>query len=415
MIVDEMHEEHPELLKDQYWEEVVPKDLPYTVASEHFRKEEPKGSAEHYKIKEADALYANINPMTKRNMNEDNYADYESVDTPMVERRKNWFSRQLTRMGSMRSSSQYSSTGGLFNRNRQNSVYSSPEAAGQLPNPNGGTSSSSHPKMTFYDKFVRKSGRAMRLQKQSSKLSLNGAVMANAPNRSNRPRIPTPDVVTKEMTDRVIFGNSNPVMSAAGHSPVASGVALMTQQLANTPSMYHHPTAISTADVPVTFLLSPIKELDTGSLNNTLHPNSPTTLQLAQALQASGIQVTGSPSLSRIITVNSADQCDTSVVNSHNQLPVLSMIMPTTSSSYAPADTSVVHETSTSSGSIPSRRRRFEITRKGSLNKTKSLDSTPGAAAGSTPGTSTEMTEKRKSDGDQPSGGSDGKTGEVYV
>lgn len=30
MIVDEMHEEHPELLKDQYWEEVVPKDLPYT-------------------------------------------------------------------------------------------------------------------------------------------------------------------------------------------------------------------------------------------------------------------------------------------------------------------------------------------------------------------------------------------------
>lgn len=415
MIVDEMHEEHPELLKDQYWEEVVPKDLPYTVASEHFRKEEPKGSAENYKIKEADALYANINPMTKRNMNEDNYADYESVDTPMVERRKNWFSRQLTRMGSMRSSSQYSSTGGLFNRNRQNSVYSSPEAAGQLPNPNGGTSSSSHPKMTFYDKFVRgKSGRALRLQKQSSKLSLNGAVMANAPNRSNRPRIPTPDVVTKEMNDRVIFGHSNPVMSAAGHSPVASGVALMTQQLANTPSMYHHPTAISTADVPVTFLLSPIKELDTGSLNNTLHPNSPTTLQLAQALQASGIQVTGSPSLSRIITVNSADQCDTSVVNSHNQLPLLSMIIPTTSSSYAPADTSVVHEASPPSGSIPSRRRRFEITRKESLNKTKSLDS---STPGSTKGPSTEMAEKRKSDGDQPSGGggADGKTGEVYV
>lgn len=169
MIVDEMHEEHPELLKDQYWEEVVPKDLPYTVASEHFRKEEPKGSAEHYKIKEADAVYANINPMTKRSMNEDNYADYESVDTPMVERRKNWFSRQLTRMGSMRSSSQYSSTGGLFNRHRQNSVYSSPEA--QLPNPNGPALQSSHqPKMSFYDKFVgrSKSGRAIRqLQKQS--------------------------------------------------------------------------------------------------------------------------------------------------------------------------------------------------------------------------------------------------------
>lgn len=170
MIVDEMHEEHPELLKDQYWEEVVPKDLPYTVASEHFRKEEPKGSAEHYKIKEADAVYANINPMTKRSTNEDNYADYESVDTPMVERRKNWFSRQLTRMGSMRSSSQYSSTG-LFNRHRQNSVYSSPEAAGQLPSPNGG-GPSGQPKMSFYDKFVgRKSGRAMRqLHKQSESI-----------------------------------------------------------------------------------------------------------------------------------------------------------------------------------------------------------------------------------------------------
>lgn len=167
MIVDEMHEEHPELLKDQYWEEVVPKDLPYTVASEHYRKQEPKGSAEHYKIKEADALYANIIPSKQRTTNEDNYADYESVDTPMVERRKNWFSRQLTRMGSMRSSSTaYSSGGGnLFNRNRQNSVYSSPEA--QLPPPNGPPPVQQ--KMSFYDKFVgRKSGRTQRqLLKQS--------------------------------------------------------------------------------------------------------------------------------------------------------------------------------------------------------------------------------------------------------
>lgn len=50
MIVDEMHEEHPELLKDQYWEEVVPKDLPYTVASEHYRRHEPPCSADHYKV-----------------------------------------------------------------------------------------------------------------------------------------------------------------------------------------------------------------------------------------------------------------------------------------------------------------------------------------------------------------------------
>lgn len=122
MIVDEMHEEHPELLKDQYWEEVVPKDLPYTVASEHYRRHEPKGSAEQYKVKESDAVYANIMP-GKRSLNDDVYADYESVDTPMVERRsKNWFSRQMLRMGSMRSSSTaYSSSGGIFNRNRLNS------------------------------------------------------------------------------------------------------------------------------------------------------------------------------------------------------------------------------------------------------------------------------------------------------
>lgn len=120
MIVDEMHEEHPELLKDQYWEEVVPKDLPYTVASKHYRRHEPKGSAETYKVKEADAMYANIMP-GKRSLNDDVYADYESVDTPMVERRKNWFSRQMHRMGSMRSSSTAYSSGGLFNRNRLNS------------------------------------------------------------------------------------------------------------------------------------------------------------------------------------------------------------------------------------------------------------------------------------------------------
>ncbi|XP_064077405.1 bestrophin-4-like [Macrobrachium nipponense] len=32
MIVDEMHEEHPELIQDIYWEEVFPAELPYTIA-----------------------------------------------------------------------------------------------------------------------------------------------------------------------------------------------------------------------------------------------------------------------------------------------------------------------------------------------------------------------------------------------
>lgn len=99
-------------------------------------------------------------------MNDDVYADYESVDTPMVERRKNWFSRQMHRMGSMRSSSTAYSSGGLFNRNRLNSVYSSPEA-GKPQNP------VLHHKMSLYDKFVgRKSGRQRQFMKQSEFLKL---------------------------------------------------------------------------------------------------------------------------------------------------------------------------------------------------------------------------------------------------
>ena len=81
-----MHEEHPELLKDQYWDEVVPKDLPYTLASEQYRREEPKGSAEHYKVKESDALYANViignnthdHSQRRKTHQDDMYADYVS-------------------------------------------------------------------------------------------------------------------------------------------------------------------------------------------------------------------------------------------------------------------------------------------------------------------------------------------------
>ncbi|XP_043469914.1 uncharacterized protein LOC122503438 isoform X1 [Leptopilina heterotoma] len=197
MIVDEMHEEHPELLKDQYWDEVIPKDLPYTVASEQYRKEEPKGSAEHYKVKESDALYANVmlgnqlhSVNQHRKMHQDDmYADYESVDTPLVERRKNWLQRTITRMGSVRSSTTtYSSGGGFFSRNRHNSVYSSPET--------GGLPATNNPKISLYDRLVgRKSVRPMGRQGTLTKLQ---AVPVSL---KNRPRIPTPDV-TKEVVDR---------------------------------------------------------------------------------------------------------------------------------------------------------------------------------------------------------------------
>ncbi|XP_037900552.1 bestrophin-3 isoform X2 [Glossina fuscipes] len=218
MIVDEMHEEHPELLRDQYWECVVPKDLPYTVASEHYRKDEPKGSAENYKVKKEDAMYANIVPGGgKRIVTDDVYADYESVDTPMVERRKNnWLVRQLSRMGSMRSqSTAYSSGGMAFNRNRLNSVYSSPESG--LPMTIIQQQQSQHQvqqqmqsKPSLYEKFVhRKSLRAQRqLIKQNTRL--NGL---NVNTSKTRPRIPTPDV-SKETNDSNGHPNTNALAQA---------------------------------------------------------------------------------------------------------------------------------------------------------------------------------------------------------
>ena len=60
MVVDEMHEEHPELLKDQYWDQVVPSELPYNMASEQFRRKEPEGSTASMKIKTKESVYDHL-------------------------------------------------------------------------------------------------------------------------------------------------------------------------------------------------------------------------------------------------------------------------------------------------------------------------------------------------------------------
>ncbi|XP_064544746.1 bestrophin-2 isoform X2 [Drosophila montana] len=266
MIVDEMHEEHPELLRDQYWECVVPKELPYTVASEHYRRDEPKGSAENYKVKKEDAMYANIIPGGgKRMLSDDVYADYESVDTPMVERRKNnWLVRQLSRMGSMRSQSTAYSSGGMpFTRNRLNSVYSSPESGmplsilqqqqlqqqqqNQQQQPPG-------TKPSLYEKFVhRKSLRAHRqLIKQNSKL--NGLNINVA---KTRPRIPTPEV-TKD-------GSTN-----TGHPATAAlAQAVMPTRLTDgyTASSMPTETNITTLSFPFTVTTSAGESMPTGTLS----------------------------------------------------------------------------------------------------------------------------------------------------
>ncbi|GLH15310.1 Bestrophin homolog, partial [Gryllus bimaculatus] len=48
MIVDEMHHEHPELIKDQYWDEVFPTQLPYNVAG--VREEHPQPSTANIEV-----------------------------------------------------------------------------------------------------------------------------------------------------------------------------------------------------------------------------------------------------------------------------------------------------------------------------------------------------------------------------
>jgi len=50
-----MHHEHPELVRDQYWDEVFPSELPYTVASEQFRDEPPLHSTDKILISRQDS------------------------------------------------------------------------------------------------------------------------------------------------------------------------------------------------------------------------------------------------------------------------------------------------------------------------------------------------------------------------
>uniref|UniRef100_A0A7G3AEN6 Bestrophin homolog n=1 Tax=Lutzomyia longipalpis TaxID=7200 RepID=A0A7G3AEN6_LUTLO len=52
MIVDEMHHEHPELMKDQYWDEVFPNELP---GAEEFHEQHPEASTSKLEIPEAEA------------------------------------------------------------------------------------------------------------------------------------------------------------------------------------------------------------------------------------------------------------------------------------------------------------------------------------------------------------------------
>lgn len=87
---------------------------------------------------------------------------------------------------------------------------------------------------------------------------------------------------------------------------IAESVALATRKLATEPSVY--PTPPTDNNLPIaTLQLSPITEMDSGSVNNTLNTNSPTTAELARSVviptvTSSGgfAEITNTPSMMRV-------------------------------------------------------------------------------------------------------------------
>lgn len=122
---------------------------------------------------------------------------------------------------------------------------------------------------------------------KDSKLTLNGINQSSAP-KTSRPRIPTPDV-SKDMESKI---NLN--FAAATHlngntpSSTASGVAVVAQNLSKQPLVYPTDDKFTSCHL----LLSPIKESDCSSSNNTLQPGHPATAALAQACLPKNFQAT---------------------------------------------------------------------------------------------------------------------------
>ncbi|KAG8222326.1 hypothetical protein J437_LFUL001868 [Ladona fulva] len=74
LIVDEMHNEHPDLVKDQYWDEVFPAELPYTAAAKQYQTGPPQGSTVLLNVREDEAEFLPMETVfeeSNRNMDDD--------------------------------------------------------------------------------------------------------------------------------------------------------------------------------------------------------------------------------------------------------------------------------------------------------------------------------------------------------
>ncbi|KAH1022105.1 hypothetical protein HUJ04_011546 [Dendroctonus ponderosae] len=54
LLVDKIHQDHPKLKKDYYWQQTAPDTLPFTVASQQYMKDTPVQSAEKLQVKKTD-------------------------------------------------------------------------------------------------------------------------------------------------------------------------------------------------------------------------------------------------------------------------------------------------------------------------------------------------------------------------
>ena len=115
MIVDDMHHNNtPELLRDVYWNQVVPPTLPYTEETAHYRKDEPRGSTEQ---KDEDIYYTKsqmnyslFKPelrSSKTELANEPSSDYEAVDTNLI----GWWKNKIRKSQIRRSLRSLSSLG----------------------------------------------------------------------------------------------------------------------------------------------------------------------------------------------------------------------------------------------------------------------------------------------------------------
>ena len=112
------HEECPTMMQDKYWEECIPKEIPYTVGAAKYKKEEFVGSAElSLSVKESEKVYADLPQVPLLSCNGEalpgfqfpEHEIYEEVGTPMMAKVA-WLTRKMAILGSIRSFKSVSST-----------------------------------------------------------------------------------------------------------------------------------------------------------------------------------------------------------------------------------------------------------------------------------------------------------------